>query len=81
MTTCSSIVALGLMPLLLFIYCKGFTGLENAVPYIGIITALALTLVPCGIGIAINHYKPNYSAVVRKVRLLNCASHKHNFYG
>ncbi|KAK2826177.1 hypothetical protein Q5P01_020391 [Channa striata] len=28
---------------------------------------LILTLVPCAIGIAINHYKPNYSAVVKRV--------------
>lgn len=69
MTTCSSIAALGLMPLLLYIFCQGFTGLENAVPYVSIITALVLTLVPCAIGIAINHYKPNYSPVVKKVRL------------
>ncbi|XP_070699087.1 hepatic sodium/bile acid cotransporter-like [Pempheris klunzingeri] len=69
MTTCSSIVALGMMPLLLFIYCQGFKNLENAVPYVGIITALTLILVPCGIGIAINHYKPKYSAVIRKTGL------------
>lgn len=68
MTTCSSFAALGLMPLLLYIYCQNFPGLENAVPYGGIMTALALTLVPCSIGILINHYKPNYSAVVTKVR-------------
>ncbi|XP_031134309.1 sodium/bile acid cotransporter-like [Sander lucioperca] len=69
MTTCSCIAALGLMPLLLYIYCQGFTGLENAVPYFGIISALAFTLVPCAIGIAINHYKPNYSSVVKKAGL------------
>lgn len=73
MTTCSSIAALGLMPLLLYIFCQGFSGLENAVPYGSIMTALALTLVPCAIGIVINHYKPNYSPVVKKVRVL-----KHN---
>ncbi|XP_070836004.1 hepatic sodium/bile acid cotransporter-like [Chaetodon trifascialis] len=69
MTTCSSIAALGLMPLLLYIFCQGFTGLENAVPYVSIITALVLTLAPCAIGIAINHYWPNYSPVVKKAGL------------
>ncbi|XP_029317002.1 sodium/bile acid cotransporter-like [Cottoperca gobio] len=69
MTTCSCIAALGLMPLLLYIYCQGFTGLENAVPYVGIICALVFTLVPCSIGIAINHYKPNYSSIIQKVGL------------
>ncbi|KAK5857279.1 hypothetical protein PBY51_010534 [Eleginops maclovinus] len=66
MTTCSCIAALGLMPLLLYIYCQGFDGLEDAVPYIGIISALAFTLVPCAIGIAINYYKPKYSPFIKK---------------
>uniref|UniRef100_A0A1A8LS12 Solute carrier family 10 (Sodium/bile acid cotransporter family), member 1 n=1 Tax=Nothobranchius pienaari TaxID=704102 RepID=A0A1A8LS12_9TELE len=66
MTTCSSVAALGLMPLLLYVFSKGFKGLENAVPYAGILTALVSTLVPCAIGILINHYKPNYSPVVTK---------------
>ncbi|XP_037342989.2 hepatic sodium/bile acid cotransporter-like [Pungitius pungitius] len=69
MTTCSSIAALALMPLLLFVYSKGFSGLEKAVPYVGIVSALAFTLVPCGVGIAINHYRPNYAPVVKKVGL------------
>ncbi|XP_042244785.1 sodium/bile acid cotransporter-like [Thunnus maccoyii] len=69
MTTCSSIAALGLMPLLLFIFCQGFPGMENAVPYFGIITLLVYTLVPCSIGIAINHYKPNYTPFILKAGL------------
>ncbi|XP_054894312.1 hepatic sodium/bile acid cotransporter-like isoform X2 [Poeciliopsis prolifica] len=64
MTTCSSIAALVLMPLLLYIFSQGFTGLEDVVPYVGIITALVFTLLPCAIGIFVNHYKPNYSATV-----------------
>ncbi|KAI3367800.1 hypothetical protein L3Q82_026640, partial [Scortum barcoo] len=69
MTTCSSIAGLGLMPFLIFIYCKGFPGLEKAIPYVGIIITLVFTLVPCAFGIAINHYKPNYSPVVKKAGL------------
>lgn len=67
MTTCSSFAALGLMPLLLFLYCQGIPNLENAVPYAGIITALALILVPCAIGIAVNHFKPNYTVILLRV--------------
>lgn len=67
MTTCSSIASLVLMPLLLYIFSQGFPGLKNAVPYVGIITALLFTLVPCVIGIFINHYKPNYSSTITKV--------------
>ncbi|XP_036007082.1 sodium/bile acid cotransporter isoform X2 [Fundulus heteroclitus] len=66
MTTCSSIAALVLMPLLLYIFSHGFTGVKNAVPYVGIITTLVFTLVPCALGILINHYKPNYSSTVTK---------------
>ncbi|XP_042357054.1 sodium/bile acid cotransporter-like [Plectropomus leopardus] len=69
MTTCSCVAALGLMPLLLYIFSQGFTGLENAVPYGGIIFALTFALVPCAIGIIINHYKPNYSSVIIKTGL------------
>ncbi|XP_049451628.1 sodium/bile acid cotransporter-like isoform X2 [Epinephelus fuscoguttatus] len=69
MTTCSSVVALGLMPLLLYIFSQGFPGLENAVPYFGIIFTLVFSLVPCGIGIAINHYKPKYSTIIRNAGL------------
>lgn len=68
MTTFSSIAALGIMPLLLFIYCQGFTSLKNAVPYSGIISALVFTLVPCAIGIVVNHYKPKYTPIIKNVR-------------
>ncbi|XP_028293883.1 sodium/bile acid cotransporter-like [Gouania willdenowi] len=67
MTTCSCIAALGLMPLQLYLFSQGFPGLENSVPYVGIISALILALVPCAVGIAINHYRPKYSPIVQKV--------------
>lgn len=67
MTTCSTVLALGAMPLLLYLYCKGVSGLEQAVPYFGIVVALVMTLVPCGIGIAINHWAPRYSKLITKV--------------
>ena len=67
MTTFSTIAALGMMPLLLLIYSQGLGSLQNAVPYTGITIALIMTLVPCGFGIAINHYKPKHSAMVIKV--------------
>ncbi|KAL7873439.1 hypothetical protein AOLI_G00125100 [Acnodon oligacanthus] len=69
MTTCSTVMALGAMPLLLYLYCQGFPGLENAVPYVGIIIALIMTLVPCTIGITINHWASRYSQMIVKVGL------------
>lgn len=67
MTTCSCVASLGMMPLLLYIFCQGFPGLENAVPYGSIMKALVFTLVPCAAGILINHYRPKYSPTVKKV--------------
>ncbi|KAJ7989103.1 hypothetical protein DPEC_G00316060 [Dallia pectoralis] len=69
MTTCSTVLALGMMPLLLFIYCHGIHDLGHAVPYIGITMALVMTLVPCAVGIAINHQVPRYSPIIIKVGL------------
>ncbi|KAG5265381.1 hypothetical protein AALO_G00241780 [Alosa alosa] len=68
MTTCSTVLALVMMPILLYLYCKGFE-LENAVPYKGIMIALLMTLVPCGVGIAINHWIPHWSKMVIKIGL------------
>ncbi|KAG7269128.1 hypothetical protein CRUP_013392 [Coryphaenoides rupestris] len=72
MTTFSTVAALGMMPLLLLLYSQGFDSLQNAVPYTGITVALVMTLVPCGFGIAINHFKPQYSPTVIKVGLSIC---------
>ncbi|XP_026050534.1 sodium/bile acid cotransporter-like [Astatotilapia calliptera] len=70
MTSCSMLLAMGMMPLLLYIYCKGFPSVRNAVPYVQIILSLVLTLVPCGIGILINTYRPQYSKRVTKVGMI-----------
>ncbi|KAG5857600.1 sodium/bile acid cotransporter-like [Anguilla anguilla] len=69
MTTFSTIMALGIMPLLLFLYCKGIPNMLYNVPYFGIVIALIMSILPCLIGIAINHWVPRYSPVVKKVGL------------
>lgn len=66
MTTCSTLAALGMMPLLLFIYCHGFSNL-GAIPYGSIILALFLTLLPCATGIYINYRIPQYSKLLTRV--------------
>ncbi|XP_051501104.1 hepatic sodium/bile acid cotransporter-like [Myxocyprinus asiaticus] len=68
-TTCSTVLALGMMPLLIYLYCHGFSNLESAVPFTGITVALILILVPCGIGILINYRVPQYSKIITKVGL------------
>ncbi|XP_043840190.1 sodium/bile acid cotransporter [Dromiciops gliroides] len=68
MTTCSTFFALGLMPLLLFIYSKGiYEGdLKTKVPYGHIAIALVFILIPCTIGIIINSKRPQYGRYIVK---------------
>ncbi|XP_070580327.1 ileal sodium/bile acid cotransporter-like [Ptychodera flava] len=60
MTFCSTLLALGMMPLNLFIYSHYWTsgGKRFPVPYITIIVSLALLCIPVGIGMALRHFKP-----------------------
>ncbi|XP_057208357.1 hepatic sodium/bile acid cotransporter [Triplophysa rosa] len=67
MTTCSTVMGLGLMPLMIYLYCQGFSNLERAVPYTSIIISMILILVPCGVGILINYHFPKYSKIITKV--------------
>ncbi|XP_030578911.1 sodium/bile acid cotransporter-like [Archocentrus centrarchus] len=69
MTSCSTLLALGMMPLLLYLYCQGLSNIQSTVPYVEIIVSLVLILVPCGIGILINTYRPQYSKIITKVGL------------
>ncbi|XP_040919787.1 sodium/bile acid cotransporter [Toxotes jaculatrix] len=69
MTSCSTVLALGMMPLLLYLYCQGFTNLQNAVPYVDIVISLFMILIPCGVGILINYYRPRYAKTITKVGL------------
>lgn len=72
MTTCSSFTALGMMPLLLYIYTKGiYDGdLKDKVPYKGIMISLVMVLIPCSIGIFLKTKKPQYVPYIVKVRKL-----------
>ncbi|KAA0708581.1 Sodium/bile acid cotransporter [Triplophysa tibetana] len=69
MTTCSTVLGLGLMPLMIYLYSQGFSNLESAVPYTSIIMSLVLILVPCSVGILINYRFPKYSKIITKVGL------------
>ncbi|NXM38735.1 NTCP protein, partial [Gymnorhina tibicen] len=66
MTACSMVLAIGLMPLLLYLYSGGLYegNLEDKVPYKGIITSLVLMLIPCAIGIILNEKKPQYTGFI-----------------
>ncbi|KAM6906656.1 hepatic sodium/bile acid cotransporter isoform 1-T2 [Lycodopsis pacificus] len=68
MTSCSTLLAFGMMPLLLYLYGQGFN-LQNAIPYADITISLVMILIPCGIGILINHYRPQYTKTIARVGL------------
>ncbi|KAE8587325.1 hypothetical protein XENTR_v10021930 [Xenopus tropicalis] len=69
MTTTSTVLALGMMPLLLFIYSLvlDMEPIHNAVPLEKIIEILVLTVFPCCSGILINTKRPQYSGWVVKI--------------
>ncbi|XP_020644176.3 hepatic sodium/bile acid cotransporter [Pogona vitticeps] len=72
MTACSTVLALGLMPLLLFLYTESIYqgNLEHKVPYKTIVFSLFMILVPCAIGIYLNEKKPQYSRIVVKAGMI-----------
>ncbi|XP_076612037.1 hepatic sodium/bile acid cotransporter [Chaetodon auriga] len=69
MTCCSTLLALGMMPLLLFIYCQAYPNLQEHVPYLNIVASLFLLLIPCTAGILINHRSPQWAKTIKNVGL------------
>nr|XP_002738674.2 PREDICTED: solute carrier family 10 member 6-like [Saccoglossus kowalevskii] len=53
MTTCSTMIGIGMMPLNLYIYSRSWSDAAAAIPYIDIIISLTVLLVPCSIGMFI----------------------------
>ncbi|XP_073498338.1 hepatic sodium/bile acid cotransporter [Phyllobates terribilis] len=69
MTTCSTILALGMMPLLLYIYCLGLNlgPLYKNVPFLQIVSCLTMTVIPCFLGALMSSKRPQYSQSFIKV--------------
>uniref|UniRef100_K7G1G3 Hepatic sodium/bile acid cotransporter n=1 Tax=Pelodiscus sinensis TaxID=13735 RepID=K7G1G3_PELSI len=72
MTTCSTLLALGLMPLLLYLYSRGLHqgNLHGKVPYKEIVISLAMMLIPCTFGIFLNEKKPQYTHIIIKAGMI-----------
>ncbi|NWW03931.1 NTCP protein, partial [Oreocharis arfaki] len=72
MTACSVVLAIGLTPLLLYLYSGGVHegDLEGEVPYKGVITSLVLMLIPCAIGIILNEKKPQCTGFITKAGMV-----------
>ncbi|XP_074841763.1 ileal sodium/bile acid cotransporter [Carettochelys insculpta] len=67
MTTCSTLFALGMMPLCLFVYTKMWTETESIViPYDSIGISLVALVIPVSFGIFINHKWPQKAKIILK---------------
>lgn len=83
MTTCSSIVGLGMMPLNIFLYSQLIIPVDagNIVPYGEIILNITLTLIPVIVGIMIRNFRPAWVDYILKVNDLSfCVCFKINIF-
>lgn len=68
MTACSTILAMGMMPLCLFIYTKMWTDTDAIqIPYDSIGITLVTLLIPVGLGIYVKHKWPKKAKAILKV--------------
>ncbi|XP_055965988.1 ileal sodium/bile acid cotransporter [Sorex fumeus] len=68
MTTCSTLLALGMMPLCLLIYTKMWADAGTIViPYDNIGTSLVALVVPVSFGIFVNHKWPQKAKIILKI--------------
>ncbi|XP_069614049.1 ileal sodium/bile acid cotransporter-like [Ranitomeya imitator] len=68
MTTCSTLVALGMMPLCLFLYTKTWVDSNSVtIPYDSIGIALVSLVVPVGFGMFVNYKWPRVAKIILKV--------------
>ncbi|XP_010223029.1 PREDICTED: ileal sodium/bile acid cotransporter [Tinamus guttatus] len=68
MTTCSTLLAMGMMPLCLFLYTKMWTATGSIVlPYDSIGISLVALVVPVSVGIFVNHKWPKKAKLILKV--------------
>ncbi|EGW09943.1 ileal sodium/bile acid cotransporter [Cricetulus griseus] len=68
MTTCSTLLALGMMPLCLFIYTKMWVDSGTIViPYDSIGTSLVALVIPVSIGMYVNHRWPQKAKIILKI--------------
>lgn len=56
LTIISSLLSFGTLPLLLLIYGSEFTTDEVKIPYTNILTALALVIIPVGVGMSVKSW-------------------------
>ncbi|XP_072169933.1 ileal sodium/bile acid cotransporter-like [Diadema setosum] len=69
MTTVSTVAALGMMPLNLFIYSRVWTSESAVIPYMDIFTNLITILIPAAFGVFLNWWKKEWSIWITRVSL------------
>ncbi|XP_067890192.1 ileal sodium/bile acid cotransporter [Heterodontus francisci] len=68
MTTCSTVLGMGMMPLCLFIYTKTWVDTDSIqIPYDSIGITLASLLIPVAVGIYVNYRWPEKAKLILKV--------------
>ncbi|CAH1788422.1 unnamed protein product [Owenia fusiformis] len=67
MTTCSTVIAMGMMPLNLWIYSRTWTDRQAQIPYLDVVVSLLLILVPVGIGMIIKWKNDKVAFIITKV--------------
>ncbi|XP_055450557.1 sodium-dependent organic anion transporter [Psammomys obesus] len=68
MTTCSTVAALGMMPLCLYLYTRTWTLAQNlTIPYQSIGITLVSLIIPVAFGVYVNHRWPKRAKVILKV--------------
>lgn len=68
MTWLATALAIGMMPLNLWIYTRGFVTDDLKIPYIKIIIGLVITIVPVAIGMIISRKLPKVAGIIVKVK-------------
>ncbi|XP_072178751.1 ileal sodium/bile acid cotransporter-like [Diadema setosum] len=67
MTTISTAVAIGMMPLNLFIYTRVWTSETAVIPYVNIVTTLVSILIPAAFGVLLRWWKKELAKWVTRI--------------
>ncbi len=71
MTTLATLLAMGMMPLNLWVYSRNWLKVAAVIPYKNIILTLVITLIPVAMGYIITWKKPDLGEKIKKVQC-NC---------
>lgn len=69
MTAVSTLLAIGMLPLNLFIYSRSWTDTALIIPYLNIFKSFALMIVPATVGILVKWKLPKLAEILVKVNI------------